>query len=308
MASSVFAPHRALQPYIACYAHYEIGADDGWTRADLIPAGSAAMSISIGGTRPRLRDHESFEPVAFVGQVTHFRPLWWYSRTSIFHVAFRPWGAYALLGMPQHACTDLFANLSDLPGSPATSFGKTLAGQTDPETVRRLLDGFFLKCLAQQHRADASIRLAPLVEQLGRCSHQRNIIGRICREAGYSISRCERHMNEIVGLGPKQYQRIMRFNAALAYMRRNPLQRNWCWIADQFGYFDQAHFIKEFKSFYGKTPAECSPGDRYISDLPTAPLEPGSRARAVTGWSRRPRARRGTDRDARYLESAEFFL
>lgn len=307
MALSVFAPHRALQRYIARYAHYEIGATDGWTRVDLIPAATAAISITIGGTRLRLRDHGSFEPVAFSGQVTHFRPLWWYGRASIFHVVFRPWGAYALLGIPQHGCADLFANLSDLLGSPATLFGETLAGETDPDTVRRLLDGFFLQRLAQQRKLDASIRLAPLVEQLGRCSHEHNIIGRICREAGYSISRFERHMNEIVGLGPKQYQRIMRFNAALAYIQRNPSQRNGCWIADQFGYFDQAHFIKEFKFFYGKTPAEYSTSDRYISDLPIAPQGPGSGPETVAR-PQRPRARSGIGLAARHFESAEFLL
>jgi len=271
MAPSVFAPHRALQPYIARYVHREVGVADAWTRADLAPAGVAAMPVAIGGTHIHLQDEGSFEAVAFGGQVTRFKALSWHGRASIFYVFFRPCGAYALLGVPQHQCTDLFANLSDLLGSPATVLGETLAGETDPDTVRWLLDGFFLKRLAQQRKREASIRLAPVIEQLGRCSHQRNVIGRICRQTGYSISRLERHMNEIVGLGPKQYQRIMRFNAALAYIQRNPSQRNWCWIADQFGYFDQTHFIKEFKFFYGKTPAECSTSGRYISVLPTAP-------------------------------------
>lgn len=308
MALSVFAPHRALQPYIARYAHYEIGATDAWTRADLVPAASAAMSVTIGGTRPRLRDHGSFEAIALSGQVTHFRRLAWYGKASIFHVVFQPWGAYALLGTPQHECTDLFANLSDLLGSRVTAFGEVLAGETDPDIVRRLLDGFLLKRLAQQRKPEASLRLAPLVEQLGRCSHERNVIGRICNEAGYSISRLERHMNEIVGLGPKQYQRIMRFNAVLAHLRRNPSQRNWCWIADQFGYFDQTHFIKEFKFFYGKTPAEYSTSDRYISDVPTARPESVSGVETAARRARRPSVRSGIGLAARHFEFAEFLL
>lgn len=77
-------------------------------------------------------------------------------------------------------------------------------------------------------------------------------------------------MNEIVGLRPKQYQRIMRFNAALAYIQGDPLQHNWCWIADQFGYFDQTHFIKEFKFFYGRTPTEAADGTDFISAVATS--------------------------------------
>ena len=83
---------------------------------------------------------------------------------------------------------------------------------------------------------------------------------------------------------------------------------NWCWIADQFGYFDQAHFIKEFKFFYGKTPAEYSTSDRYISDVPTARPESASGIETAARRARRPRVRSGIGLAARHFESTEFLL
>ena len=74
-------------------------------------------------------------------------------------------------------------------------------------------------------------------------------------------------MRKIVGISPKLYQRIMRFNMALQYIRRNKCCCNWSEVASRFGYYDQTHFIKEFKLFYGKTPAEQSADDRFLSSI-----------------------------------------
>ena len=60
----------------------------------------------------------------------------------------------------------------------------------------------------------------------------------------------------------------MRFNAALQYLEQHPLHYNASQIACRFGYFDQTHFIKEFKLFYGKTPAEYIAEDnRFLSKI-----------------------------------------
>lgn len=56
-----------------------------------------------------------------------------------------------------------------------------------------------------------------------------------------------------IALNPKTFARIVRFQQTLAAMQRTPRQY-WGRLFYDFGYFDQAHFIREFKIFHGDTP------------------------------------------------------
>ena len=58
-----------------------------------------------------------------------------------------------------------------------------------------------------------------------------------------------------IGLTPKYYQRILRFNEILQQIQKKE-NITWTQIAYQCGYSDQSHFIKEFKHFSGFNPKE----------------------------------------------------
>jgi AraC-like DNA-binding protein len=58
-----------------------------------------------------------------------------------------------------------------------------------------------------------------------------------------------------VGVSPKQYLKIMRFQKAISAIENN-VSIQWSQIALESGYFDQAHFIHDFKHFSGFTPNE----------------------------------------------------
>lgn len=72
--------------------------------------------------------------------------------------------------------------------------------------------------------------------------------------AEFISSRQLRRMFErYVGLSPKLFSRVVRFQQTLATMRETPLPE-WNKVFLDYGYYDQAHFIREFKTFYGHTP------------------------------------------------------
>ena len=89
----------------------------------------------------------------------------------------------------------------------------------------------------------------------------------ICRNEGFSKSTLERNFKEFVGIGVKQYHRILRFHHLLTQLKHQKDFRHWTEVACQFGYYDQAHFIKDFKAFYGKTPSEFSTNDELMSNM-----------------------------------------
>lgn len=62
-----------------------------------------------------------------------------------------------------------------------------------------------------------------------------------------------RVFEKYTALNPKTFARVVRFQQTLSAMNRTPRQW-WGRLFFDFGYYDQAHFIREFKTFYGDTP------------------------------------------------------
>ena len=71
---------------------------------------------------------------------------------------------------------------------------------------------------------------------------------------GTSARQLRRTFSEVVGLSPKTYTRIVRFQRALRLARR-PDAPSWSSIAAATGYFDQAHMSAEFRALAGTTPS-----------------------------------------------------
>lgn len=75
-------------------------------------------------------------------------------------------------------------------------------------------------------------------------------------KSGYSQKHLIHILKNQTGFSPKYLQRIHRFQQVVKYLEQNHKKINWCDIAYEHDYFDQAHFIKEFIHFTGFTPVE----------------------------------------------------
>lgn len=79
-------------------------------------------------------------------------------------------------------------------------------------------------------------------------------IERVAAQACLSLRQFERKSYERLGLSPKVYSRMIRFSHAYKYKESSP-HTSWLDIAHRCGYFDQMHFIRDFKFFAGITPS-----------------------------------------------------
>jgi AraC-like DNA-binding protein len=157
--------------------------------------------------------------------------------------------------------------LSDLLGTVGKAWEQMLADQPSAEGMKLAVERFLLQRIDHQKKRRVSERLIYINEQIRLQSHKSHLINRICREEGISINTLERQMKEVVGISPKQFHRIIRFNAVLQYIRQHPGKCHWAQVAYEFGYYDQTHFIKEFKRFYGKSPTSYSTNDWLLSSI-----------------------------------------
>ena len=90
------------------------------------------------------------------------------------------------------------------------------------------------------------------------CYETENLLNHNVRRV-YNSAFTDRHTRRLLikylGLPPNLYSRIIRYQKSLHFLSSNP-EENLAEMAAGLGYFDQSHFIKEFKRFHGKTPVE----------------------------------------------------
>jgi AraC-like DNA-binding protein len=75
----------------------------------------------------------------------------------------------------------------------------------------------------------------------------------MARAAGVSRQYLAREFRERIGIGPKLYSRLARFQSGLAYAGARA-KVDWARVALEMGYADQSHMIAEFRLFSGLTP------------------------------------------------------
>lgn len=80
-------------------------------------------------------------------------------------------------------------------------------------------------------------------------------IARLCEECGISPRQLERLFNKFVGTSPKSFQRIQRFSSIIRQLE-NIKGKNLTWISIENDFYDQSHFLKEFKTMAGESPSE----------------------------------------------------
>lgn len=80
-------------------------------------------------------------------------------------------------------------------------------------------------------------------------------IAALADRAGLSMRQFERRFIERVGMRPKLFARIARFEAALDGKARFAAS-SWTDVAHKFGYYDQMHMVHDFAEFTGETPTE----------------------------------------------------
>ncbi|MGO9257951.1 MAG: DUF6597 domain-containing transcriptional factor [Bryobacteraceae bacterium] len=169
-------------------------------------------------------------------------------------VAFKPGGTVPFFRTPAHELRDASIPLELLWGRRAAELREQSLEAPSPQAKLAAME----RALAEVWKpAGPHAAVAFALEAF----HQRPLqssIAAVAERIGLSPKRFIERFKASVGVPPKHYCRILRFQRALAQRELAGAERgdgvDWTRIAVDCGYFDQAHFIHDFRSFAGITP------------------------------------------------------
>ncbi len=255
-------PAESLRPFVEHFWIVVWESDDGVSHeVETLPHPSVHVTVETG--------HSG------IGGVRHgrfVRQLEGYSR--VFGIKFRPGGFYPFIQTPVSTLSDKVVPLTRYFADDGIAYEqRMLAAQTDDERVA-VAESFLLARLPAR---DAEVEHITLLVE--RIIDDRTItrVEQLADECGLLVRTLQRRFTRYVGVSPKWVIQRYRLHDAIARVAEGQTV-NWATLALRLGYFDQPHFIRDFKTLVERTPGEYAEhcqatlggkeGDHACSSLP----------------------------------------
>jgi AraC-like DNA-binding protein len=248
------APHPRLAGQVLRYCGYAECTSQPLRRLEA-PFGGIVLILSFGD-QLRLRDGEGNEAthVSFAAGLSDAPTFTEHlGRQRGIQVDLSPPAARALFGIPLRELTNRAVSLEDLTIPRSAELVERLDEAAGWEARFALLDAAIGRRLETVERRPPSA-VVEAWDRLRR-SDGRLEIEELSRDLGYSRRRLTALFTDELGLRPKTFARVLRFERAAALLGRDD-GRRFAEIAHDCGYYDQAHLNRDFRQFAGASPSE----------------------------------------------------
>lgn len=243
-----YKPAIQLMPYIETY-----WVGDGYFAEKsfykVLPDGCLDIIFSFSESKPdsRLVAHQP----NIIGTMTSYLEDYHWGRVEMYGIRFRPGGFAAFTKTPINEFTNIAVDISLADTLFDSSFYEQMAEQVILDDRITFLNRYFS---SMQRNARAVDRRIVHSIELIEANQGLLSLDKIAQESCLSPRHLERRFKEVVGISPKKFSTIVRFNAAAAYLKSSSSLSIWD-AAFRFGYTDKSHLIKEFKIFSGSGPS-----------------------------------------------------
>jgi AraC-like DNA-binding protein len=167
-------------------------------------------------------------------------------------VAFRPGAAYPFFRPPASTTADLLVPLDELWGGDGRVMRERLLEARTPAAKFAALEAVLLA------RAPRPVTLDPAIGYAVSLLERGSAVAAVAVRLGWTGKQLTRRFTERVGLTPKRFARVRRFQRLVHAV---PLDgtADWARLAAEHGYHDQAHLVHEFRAFSGLAPTAYAP-------------------------------------------------
>lgn len=213
--------------------------------------GSVEMVFHYRGLFDEIGVEETSPLSNIQAQSTTYRRFSTTHSFGIFGAYLYPFAIPRLFSMPASDFTGLAPDLETALGFDGKMLEDQMITARDNRERVAIASKFF------EHRLDRVTRELPAIHRAVHAMLDANgsvNIVQMARDNALSTRQFERRFKEVAGLSPKLYSRVARFQSATRY--RATGTRDLTEIAYACGYYDQSHFINEFREFSGYSPKE----------------------------------------------------
>jgi AraC-like DNA-binding protein len=246
-------PSIPLRPFVENFWYHEgVSASHFFER--LLPDGAIELIIDLTDTPKTWSDAGGVRTVRsgwISGQHSRHIVIEAAKRSCMIGARFHPGGAYPFLDVPVSELNDDVVELESVWGAAAAQLRERLLAAASIEKRFELLERALVR------RAGARIEIDPgLAFVLGKLRQDPGgaSIRDLADGIGMTQKRLVRTFEEKVGLKPKTLARVLRFQNVLLRIERES-RVSWSFLAGEAGYYDQAHFIREFEALSGLQPS-----------------------------------------------------
>lgn len=226
-------------------------------RERLLPDGGVELVVNLAEDRVRLYDrHDPRKTTTVPGAVvsgprSEFFVIGTADQLNVIGVHFRPGGAFPFFPMPADELINQTVGLESLWNSAAAILRERLLAATTPAAQFAVLE----HCLLEQlmHPLERHPAVAFGLQQFVLPARQ-PAVSDVVKRLGYSQRRFIELFSIQVGLTPKLFSRVRRFQRTLQVIRDGDC--DWAALALDCGFYDQAHLVHEFQAFAGMSPSE----------------------------------------------------
>jgi AraC-like DNA-binding protein len=254
MVSCHHSPKPPLSQFVELLWYYE-GITLPHKQERLLPQGTVELVINLRENRCRVYDRgnqnefHNFPGAILCGPHSNFFVIDTASQAEVIGIHFKPGGAFPFFKLPADELHNLHVGLDTLWGARAAELRERVLAAPTPQAKVTVMESFLIAQAFRGFERNPVVGFA--LEEFQR--QELPTIGAVTGQIGLSSRRFIQVFSQEVGLAPKLFCRVQRFQQVVR-MVHGGHDPDWMEIALSCGYFDQAHFIHDFKSFSGLSP------------------------------------------------------
>lgn len=266
MNYQTFEPSNDLTTLIKCYWTLESETEETPEKQTIIPDGCMEMIFHYGDLYRQYTENGNslIQPKCFViGQLTRPLEIEPTGKTGIFSVRFHPNGFLPFTTIPIKEMENTAVSLEKLFGQNGQEIEQQILTASSTAERIKLIEVFLLNRLTDNETIDRIVKST--VETILTANGQLTI-DELSKQTNINRRQLERKFSSAIGLSPKQLSKTIRLQATLK-MLLNKKFTSLTALAYENEYYDQAHFIKDFKELTGFTPKEFYGNNLKMSSL-----------------------------------------
>ena len=258
MSYTEITPGDGLRPYVKCYYIYESDASVVFEDT-VFPSGCMEIIFNLGTGKWQTAAGDGFvtnPAVELWGQIIRPLPVKSIGRNVMLGVRFFPHAAACFLNDQVNLFNDQVVDFRDVEDDAVgLLYAKLLETVTWNKRIE-LVEAFLLRRLSlSETRLGKMTVVSDVMHEIRRDDFFDNMEN-VAARYGITSRYLQKLFLQYTGLTPKLYSKISRFQHSLRLVTKRDASLTS--IAYDCGYFDQSHFIREFKSFTGFTPSGYS--------------------------------------------------